>query len=163
MQFTNSNYHLTTDRSTIDYQVVHGFLSNCYWAECIPLSTLKRAFDHSLCFSLFDDSEQVGFARVITDYATFAYLADVFIVESHRGRGLSQWMMECILAHPEVQDLKRWLLVTRDAHGLYAKNNFKPLSTPAMYMEINRMGIWKQMKENSERNQATAPGAELHV
>ncbi len=97
---------------------------------------VERSIRHSLCFGVFDGDEQIGFARVVSDRATFAYLADVFILESHRGRGLGVWLMECIKAHPDLHGLRRWILGTRDAHGLYRKIGFQPLAEPAIYMEI---------------------------
>jgi GNAT superfamily N-acetyltransferase len=114
-------YRISTDRSLLDDALIHHYLSELsYWAKGIPLETVKRSLDHSLCFGLYSASGQVGFARVVTDRSTFAYLADVFILEPYRGRGLSKWMMEVIHAHPELQGLRRWLLGTKDAHGLYA-------------------------------------------
>lgn len=121
-ELTNGEYSISTDRNRLDPDVVHRYLSGeSYWAKGIPLETVKRSIDNSLCFGLYHNKEQVGFARLVTDKATFAYLADVFIVEAHRGRGLSKWLVEVIHAHPDVQGLRRWLLGTRDAHGLYAQ------------------------------------------
>jgi GNAT superfamily N-acetyltransferase len=114
---------------------VHRFLTASYWAQGIPLETVRRSIDNSLCFGIYRGGEQAGFARVITDRTTFAYLADVFIVEAFRGRRLSKWMMQCILAHPELQGLRRWTLVTRDAHGLYRQFGFCPLQSPERWME----------------------------
>lgn len=128
---------VSTDRGRLQIDVVHEFLAGSYWAEGIPRNTLERAIRNSLCFGLYDGADQVGFARVITDRATYAYLADVFILESHRGRGLSRWLMECIRSHPELQGLRRWGLVTRDAHGLYRKFGFRELRHPESFMEIH--------------------------
>jgi GNAT superfamily N-acetyltransferase len=128
-------YLVTTDPERVDLAVVHGFLTNSYWAKGIPLEIVRRAIDHSLNFSVYEGGQQVGFGRVITDYATFAYLADVFVLESHRGRGLSKWMMELVVAHPELQGFRRWVLLTRDAHGLYQKFGFKAVAVPERYME----------------------------
>jgi GNAT superfamily N-acetyltransferase len=127
---------ITTDPARVDLAVVHGFLTESYWAKGIPLETVRRAIEHSLNFSVYDGARQVGFARVITDYATFAYLGDVFVLESHRGRGLSRWLMEVIVAHPELQGFRRWVLLTRDAHGLYEKVGFKQVAAPERYMEL---------------------------
>ena len=96
-----------------------------------------------MCFGVFENAKQVGFARVIADYATYAYLADVFILESHRGKGLSKFLMECIVAHPQLQGLRRWTLATRDAHGLYAKFGFTPLQTPDRFMELHDPDVYK--------------------
>jgi len=126
---------VTTDPAKIDKEAVYGFLSQSYWARGIPREVLERALASSLCFSLFDGDQQVGFARVITDRATFAYLADVFVLPTHRGRGLSKLLMETIVAHPDLQGLRRWVLVTADAHGLYARYGFTPLAKVDGYME----------------------------
>jgi predicted N-acetyltransferase YhbS len=126
---------VTTDPAKIDREIVYRFLSQSYWARGIPRAVLERALANSLCFSLFDGEEQVGFARVVTDRASFAYLADVFVLPSHRGRGLSKLLMETIVAHPDLQGLRRWVLVTADAHGLYARYGFTPLAKVDGYME----------------------------
>ncbi len=126
---------VTTDPAKIDRDLVYGFLSQSYWARGIPREVLERGIANSLCFSLFDGDAQVGFARVATDRATFAYLADVFVLPTHRGRGLSKLLMETIVAHPDLQGLRRWVLVTRDAHGLYARYGFTPLAKVDGYME----------------------------
>ena len=126
---------VTTDPAEIDREIVYGFLSQSYWAKGIPRDVLERAIANSLCFSLFDGDAQVGFARVATDRATFAYLADVFVLPTHRGRGLSKLLMETIIAHPDLQGLRRWVLITRDAHGLYARYGWKPLAKVDGYME----------------------------
>jgi len=128
---------VSTDRGRLQIDVVHAFLARSYWAEGIPRNTVERSIANSLCFGLYDGAGQVGFARVITDRATYAYLADVFVLESHRGRGLSAWLMECIRSHPELQGLRRWGLVTRDAHGLYRKFGFRELRHPERFMEIH--------------------------
>jgi GNAT superfamily N-acetyltransferase len=128
---------VSTDRSLLDVAAVHDFLANrSYWAAGIPLEVLRRAIDGSLCFGLYDGGRQVGFARVVTDGATFAYLCDVFVLESHRGRGLCTWLLECVRAHPALQGLRRFVLVTRDAHGLYGRLGFTPLAEPGRYMEV---------------------------
>ena len=124
-------YRIIDDPSAVDLEVVHGFLSSSYWARGIPRETVARGLAHSLPFSLYLEERQVGFARAITDRATFAYLADVFVVEEHRGRGLGAWLVETVLAHPELQGLRRWLLVTRDAHELYLKFGFQPPAHPS--------------------------------
>ena len=137
----------STDLARLDLDVIHGFLTNCYWARGIPREVVARSIEHSLCFGVYDGKgAQVGFARVISDFATIAYLGDVFILESHRRRGLSKWMMECIMQHPALQNLRRWILLTRDAHGLYAQFGFTPLKSPDRYMELHRPDVYEIRK-----------------
>lgn len=146
-------FEISTDPAFIDVAVVHRFLTHCYWARGIPIETVARSIQHSICFGVYkiggqggsasEKRQQVGFARIITDRATFSYLADVFILEPWRGRGLSKWMMECILAHPETQGLRRWMLATADAHGLYAQFGFAPLKTPERWMEIHNPEVYR--------------------
>ncbi len=135
--WTNGEFEISTDRARLDLGVVHGFLSNSYWAKGIPLETVQRSIENSLCFGIHHSGRQIGFARVITDHATFAYLADVFVAPAYRGRGLSKWLVECILQHPDLQGLRRWMLATQDAHGLYARYGFMPLKSPERWMEIH--------------------------
>ena len=129
--------HLTidTDKARLDLDVIHGFLSASYWSPNVPREIVRRAIDNSLCFGVYIGDAQVGFARVITDLSTFAYLADVFILEAYRGRGLSKRLMDAIVSHPQLQGLRRWTLITRDAHALYARYGFTPLATPDRFME----------------------------
>jgi len=127
---------VTDDPSKIDFDVVHGFLSKSYWAPNIPRATMQRAIDGSLCFTLLKNGRQIGFARVITDRATFAYLADVFVLESERGEGAGTFFMSVVFAHPDLQGLRRFMLATRDAHGLYRKFGFAGPAKPEMLMEI---------------------------
>jgi len=123
--------------------VVHAFLAASYWARGIPRATVKRSIEGSLCFGLYDASgRQLGFARVVTDFATFAWVGDVFVLEEARGRGLAVWLMEVVAAHPDLQGLRRWGLVTRDAHGLYEKFGFAAPANPAGLMEIARPGMY---------------------
>jgi GNAT superfamily N-acetyltransferase len=124
-----------SDPARLDLAVVHGFLAASYWARGIPLAVVERAIRHSLCFGLYEGPAQIGFARVITDRATFAYLADVFVLDSHRGRGLSKRLMDAVVAHPELQGLRRWMLATRDAHGLYAQYGFTAIAAPEPFMQ----------------------------
>ena len=128
-------YLVTTDKARLDLEMVHGFLKNSYWASGISADVVMRSVKNSLAFGLFRGDEQVGFARLVTDYATFAYLADVFVLEPHRGQGLGRWMMEVVFSHPELQGLRRWMLATRDAHGLYRKYGFTELENPQIFME----------------------------
>ncbi len=136
MEQRRGNYLISTDPARLDLAVIHAFLTNSYWAKGIPLATVLTSLDHSLCFGVYEGDRQVGLARVVTDYATFAYLADVFILASHRGQGLSKWLLECVVGHPDLQGLRRWLLMTRDAHGLYQKVGFRSLPSPEWVMEI---------------------------
>lgn len=135
-------FSISTDRSKLDHAAIHEFLAGSYWAKGIPREIVDRSIEGSLCFGLYEDGRQIGFARVITDFATFAYLADVYVLESHRGRGLATWLMESILAHPDLAGLRRWMLVTRDAHPLYRKVGFRDLAHPERIMEMTFPGIY---------------------
>ena len=127
---------MSTDRSDMDVALIHRYLSEtAYWSLGVPLATVRRAIEHSLCFGAFDGAAQVGFARVVTDRATFGYLADVFVLDSHKGHGVGKAMMAAVLAHPDLQGLRRFSLATRDAHGLYAQFGFAPPSRPQTLME----------------------------
>ena len=127
-EWHRDGYTISTDPRRLDLEVIHGFLANdSYWAQGRSVETIRRSIEHSLAFGVYEGERQVGFCRVITDYATFAWLADVFVVEAYRGRGLAVWLVETVISHPELQGLKRWLLATKDAHGLYAKYGFEPL------------------------------------
>ena len=126
---------ISTDRSRIDYEVIHGFLKTSYWAAKRPMETIRRSVEHSLPFGVYAGGRMIGFARVITDFGTFAYVADVFILEEFRGRGLSKRLMQAMLDHSELQGMRRWLLATLDAHGLYSQFGFKPLEEPFRWME----------------------------
>jgi len=136
-EWSEGEYRLTTDRSRVDVDAVHATLRDSYWARGIPREVVERSIDHSLNFSLWHEpsARQVGFARVITDYATFAYVGDVYVLEPHRGRGLSKWMMRVIVEHPGLQGFRRWALLTRDAHGLYRQVGFTELASPDRWME----------------------------
>jgi len=136
-------YCLSSDLARMDLVVIHGYLSRVYWSEGIPRDVVERSMQNSLCFGVFRGTEQVGFARVISDFATFAYVADVFVLEQHRGRGLATWLMQFVMQHPRLQGLRRWALATRDAHALYEKVGFKLLN-PDRWMEIVVPDIYKQ-------------------
>ena len=136
MDWRKAGFSINTDQGKLDRGAVHEFLRNSYWAKGVPREVVDRSIENTLCFGVYEGERQVGFARVITDYATFGYLSDVFIVESHRGRGLATWMMEVILAHPDLQGLRRWMLATNDAHGLYRKVGFRDLAHPERFMEL---------------------------
>ena len=130
-----SEFECSFERSRLDVGTIHAFLSSSYWSSGIPRETVERAIANSLCIGGYVESRQVAFVRMVTDRATFAYLADVFVLPSHRGRGLSRTLVEALLSHPEIQGLRRMLLVTRDAHGLYAKLGFSLLAAPDRFME----------------------------
>jgi len=130
-------YTISTDKSMLDIDLIHRFLSSeSYWAKNIPRQVVERSIDNSLCFGVFDDGEQVGFARVITDYATFAYVGDVFVAAGHRGQGVSKQLMRAIREHPALAGLRRWHLVTSDAHGLYRQFGFREVEKPERHMEL---------------------------
>ena len=126
---------LTTDPERVDFDAVYGFLATSYWCAGIPRETVRRSIDHAIPFMLFVSGRPAGFARVVTDRATIAYVGDVFVLDEFRGRKLSVWMMECIVAHPDLQRLRRWILLTRDAHGLYSKFGFRSLAAAERWME----------------------------
>jgi GNAT superfamily N-acetyltransferase len=140
--WSKGDYEISTDPARIDAVMVHEFLTNSYWAKGIPAETVHLSIEKSIPFGVYHGQQQVGFARIISDLATFAYLADVFILPSHRGRGLSRWLMACIVSHPDLQGLRRWMLATQDAHGLYAKFGFTPLKSPGSWMEIHRPDVY---------------------
>jgi GNAT superfamily N-acetyltransferase len=144
LEYRQGEFLISTDRSRLDIHVIHGFLTNCYWAKGIPQEIVARSIERSLCFGIYDvGGAQAGFARVVSDYATVAYLGDVFVLESYRGRGLSKWMMECITQHPALQNLRRWILLTGDAHGLYSQFGFTPIEAPERYMELHRPNVYE--------------------
>ena len=129
-------YQIDTDKSRLDIALIHHFLAKCsHWARGVPLRTLRCAIANSLSFGLYRDDAQIGFARVVTDQATFAYLADVFVVEGERNGGLGQWLIEAILAHPQLYGLRRWLLVTKNAKNLYLRCGFAELCPGSSYLE----------------------------
>ena len=139
-----SGYKTSSDIKDMDLGVIHGFISNSYWAKGIPLKTMDKAISNSLCFGVFTEcDEQVAFARMVTDSATFAYLADVFVLEEHRGKGLSKLLMQVIVAHPDLQGIRRMALATSDAHSLYQQFGFKALSSPKSFMELHQPDVYK--------------------
>ncbi len=135
MEWKRDGFMVSTEKGRLDRGVIHAFLRGSYWANGIPREVVDRSIENSLCFGLYDGEALVGFARVITDKATFGYLSDVFVLESHRGRGLATWFMEVVLAHPDLHGIRRWMLATADAHGLYRKVGFTGLSRPERIME----------------------------
>ena len=134
---TKDDYIISTDKSKIDIEYVHQFLANSYWSPGVPIETVKRAMENSLSFGVYENGSQVGYARMITDKATFAYLADVFIDEEYRGKGLGKWFVKMILAHPGLQGLRGIMLATRDAHKLYEQLGFRGIPNPERYMVYN--------------------------
>ena len=137
-------YKTSSDNKDMDLMVIHSFISNSYWAKGIPFKTMEKAISNSLCFGVFTESGvQVAFARMITDCATFAYLADVFVVKEHRGKGLSKWLMSTIVEHPDLQGIRRMALATSDAHSLYEQFGFKSLSSPESFMELHQPDVYK--------------------
>lgn len=145
---TRGAYTISTDKTKLDFEVIHGYLSRSYWSENIPLEIVQKAAANSLCFGVYNEHKQIGFARVISDYATFAYLADVFILEEERGKGLSKWLMECILQHEQLQGLRNFSLMTRDAQGLYARYGFKNHPNPERFMMIRTENIYNREKQD---------------
>jgi GNAT superfamily N-acetyltransferase len=144
-------YTITTDRHRLDLQAIHEFLTRSYWSPGVPIEIVERAIANSLCFGLFHGHVQAGFARVITDKATFAYLADVYVLESHRGKGLSKWLVEVIQGHEDLQGLRRFMLATRDAHGLYSQFGFKTLDNPSRMMEIVNADLYRVPSLQAEK------------
>jgi len=141
----NNNYYLSDDKSLLNIDVVFKFLTNCYWSKGVPLTTLKKAIENSLCFGVYTaEHQQIGFARMITDKATFAYLADVFILPEHRGQGLSKKLITFIKEHDELQGLRRVVLATADAHQLYQQFDFTPLHNPEYFMEVWQPGVYQK-------------------
>lgn len=134
-EWRQDEFTISTDPARIDVGVVHGFLASSYWARGVPLETVRRSLEHSLNFGLYHGDAQIGFARVVSDRATVAYVGDVFVLDAWRGRGLSVWLMRTVVAHPELQGLRRWILLTRDAHALYEKVGFTSLAAPDRWME----------------------------
>jgi GNAT superfamily N-acetyltransferase len=128
------NFTISTDPSRLDVDRICGFLARSYWANDRPRERIERSLANSLVFGMYDETRQIGLARVVTDFATFAWLCDVFIEETYRGKNLGKWLMESVLSHPDLQGLRRWLLATRDAHGLYSRFGWAPLKNPERWM-----------------------------
>ena len=139
-----SRYEISSDSGRLDAAAIHAYLTRSYWSPGIPLDSVERALRNSLCFGVYESSSgaQVGFARVVTDYATFAYLCDVYVLEAHRGRGLAKWMMREVMAHPALTGARRIMLATRDAHGLYRHSGFAEVGQSRTLMEIVRPDIY---------------------
>ena len=143
-EWRREGYLISTDKGLLDLPVIHGFLVESYWAAGIPVEVVERSIEHSIAFGLYEGGRQIGFARAVTDRATFAYLADVFILDDFRGRGLGRWLIEAVMSHPELQGLRRWMLATRDAHGLYRKSGFADLKNPSSIMEKTDPAIYSK-------------------
>jgi GNAT superfamily N-acetyltransferase len=137
LEIQRDGFTISTDPARLDLDAIYSFLSRSYWATERTRETTRRALEHSLCFGVYDGERQIGFARAVTDYATFAWLADVFIAEDYRGRGLGKWLVEVVLSHSDVQGVPRWFLATRDAHELYRRFGFTALTAPERRMELN--------------------------
>src|SRR6187431_891236 len=143
MEVKKDSFTISTDKSRLDIPYIHQFLKSSYWAENIPIEIVTRSIEGSVCFGVYEGENQVGFARVVTDKATFGYLADVFVDEKYRGRGLSKWLMSTIMSDPELQGFRTWMLGTRDAHELYKKFGFESLSNPERFMKKSIADIYK--------------------
>lgn len=149
MEWRRDGHEVSDEPGRLDRARVWRFLAQqSYWAAGIPRSTVENAMDHSLCFGLYRAGAQVGFARVVTDRSTFAYLCDVFVEDGSRGAGLGEWLVSCVLAHPELQGLRRICLMTRDAHGLYERFGFRPMPDPSRYLEIHRPSVYGNVPPN---------------
>lgn len=136
MEWKKGKFTISTDRRKLDLKVIHDFLDKqSYWATGRSIQTIRRSIRHSVAFGIYHGKKQVGFARVITDFATFAWIADVFVLDAYRGQGLSKWLMEVMVSHPRLQRFRRWVLATKDAHGLYEKFGFAALKRPERWME----------------------------
>jgi GNAT superfamily N-acetyltransferase len=142
-EWQRDEYTVTTDPSRLQLDVIHGFLTGSYWAAGIPRETVERSIRHSLCYGVYHGHEQVGFGRLVTDFAVFAYVADVFILEPHRGRGLGKWLARCMVDTPGLQGLRRWLLATRDAHEVYRSVGFETVTEPTRFMQILNPNVYR--------------------
>jgi GNAT superfamily N-acetyltransferase len=153
-EWRRGRYHVSTDPARLDIQGAAAFLGTTYWAQGRTESVIRRSIEGSIAFGVYDGERQVGFARAVTDRATFAWVCDVFIQDSHQGRGLGIWLMRCVLAHPELKDLRRWLLASTSARGLYARLGFTPLPAPERFMQIDTRA--PAAADHPDRNPGTA-------
>ena len=150
VEHRRGEFLISTSRERLSLDVIHDFLTNCYWAKGIPREVVARSIEHALCFGIYDkEGAQVGFARVISDFATIAYIGDVFVLESHRGQGLGKWLMQCITQHPALRNLRRWILTTRDAHRLYSQFGFTPVKAPERFMELHNPDVYKSARKTT--------------
>ena len=143
VEAARGRFRITTDVQAFDVDAIHAYLTRSFWAAGISKALVEKSLRDSLSFGLFDDKKQIGFARMVTDRATFAYLCDVYVLEEYRGQGLGKWLMDEVMAHPDLQGLRRIMLVTRDAHGLYERHGFTPPHHPERHMEIFRPGLYQ--------------------
>lgn len=154
MDYQRGEFIISTDKSRLDIEVIHRFLDTSYWAAGRSAETIRRSIEHSIPFGVYKGDQQVGFARVITDYATFAWIADVFILDPFQGQGLGKWLMEVIIAHPDLQGFRRWVLATKDAHDLYRRFGFTELKRPERWMERHdpntqeKPDYWRESEES---------------
>lgn len=144
IEVQSGNFLISTDKSKLNIEMIHQYLTESYWAKGIPKHLVKKSIAHSLCFGLYEHENQIGFARVVTDYTTFAYLGDVFVLDAYQGKGLGKILMSTVMDHPDLYRLRRWLLVTKDAHDYYKKYDFRKLAAPKMLMEIHRPQVYEQ-------------------
>src|SRR5271155_4563345 len=150
MEYRRGEFLVSTDPERLSLDVVHGFLTNCYWAKGIPREVVARSIERSLCFGIYvENSAQVGFARVISDFATIAHIGDVFVLDSHRGRRLGKWLMQCITQHPSLQNLRRWILTTPDSPGLYLQFGFTPVKAPERFMELHQPNVYESPRKTT--------------
>jgi GNAT superfamily N-acetyltransferase len=140
MIWTRESFTVTSDPSKVDRDVVADFLATSYWAGAMPRERILRSLEHSLCFSLHAGDSQIGFGRFVTDYSTFAYMRDVFVLPEYRGRGLGRWLVECMLSHEALEGIPSWMLGTKDAHGLYEKFGYARVTEPNIYMVRGQRG-----------------------
>lgn len=146
------NFCISTDKSKLDIDTIHQFLSTkAYWCINIPKDTVQTSIQHSLCFGVYQDHKQIGFARIISDFSTIAYLSDVFILDEYRGQGLSKWLIKNIMIHPGLQGLRRWILLTGDAHGLYRQFGWTEIADPTRWMEIHDRNIYGVIETDNKK------------
>lgn len=142
---TKGDFTISTDKSKLDLTVIHDYLANeSYWSKNIPKERIRKSIANALCFGIYYKDKQIGYAKVVSDFSTMAYLGDVFVLEDYRGQGLSKWLMETIMSHPELTGLRRWILLTSDAHELYKKFGWQPIASPEKWMEIHRPDIFRE-------------------
>lgn len=142
-EYRKDPFLISTDPNRLDIDSMHAFLTRSWWAEGVGRETVARAVTNSLCFGIYDGAKQIGFGRVISDFATYAYICDDYVLEDYRGKGIGSWLMQCILGHPDLQGLRRWTLIAQEPR-LYAKFGFKPLAEPQMNMEILHANVYKK-------------------
>lgn len=155
IEHRRGEFLLSTDPARLDVDFVYGFLTQSYWAKGISRELVERSIENSLCLAVYTQGKQVAFARVISDFATYAYIGDVFVIEAYRGNGLGKWMMECMRQHPRLQNLRRWTLLTRDAHGLYKQFGFTSLQKPERYMEIRDPDVYARLQAEADQGSSS--------